>query len=547
MQPFTRSRNDRNLKKYSLKNGGQKMKELPIGIQSFKDLRKNPIDYLYIDKTPYIYEMSTKGKIYFLSRPRRFGKSLLISAIDELFSGNNELFEGLYIYDKWDWNKKYPVIRIDFGSGDYSSNEKLKDSLADFLKNYADKFNVILENSAIPTRFAELIQKVSLSAGGKVVVLVDEYDKPILDNVLKPKIQKENRDTLHDFYQVLKASDDHLKFIFLTGVSKFVGLSIFSALNNIFDMTIGDEFAGICGYTQQELEYNFSEHIDSAANKLSMGRQELLDNIAMHYDGYSWDGKTRVYNPFSILMFFRNQIFDFFWYRTATPTFLMDIIKNKSNINEIIEPQTVGSSFFSISDVKMISVSSLLFQTGYLTIKDSEIIKGIARYNIGIPNNEVKDALLNNLFKTYSDYPSDNIEILRDDMRNQIEERDETGFEKNLKMLFAYIPYTLNLKYEKSYHALFLITMKLLGFDIDGESLTNLGRIDAVMKLGAYNVIAEFKYSAKKSIKIMLAEAMKQIKNKKYYEKYTDRPIIFLAIAFKDNDLKCKFVQFIGK
>ncbi|MDR0725673.1 MAG: AAA family ATPase, partial [Prevotellaceae bacterium] len=220
-------------------------KKLPIGIQSFSVLRSE--GYLYVDKTEFIYNMINNGRIYFLSRPRRFGKSLLISTLDELFRRRKELFKGLFIYDKWDWTCQYPVIRLDFGSIANNTPEALNNSLSDFIKEMAENYNVNVEKIELPDRFAELIKKISLSTGQQVVVLVDEYDKPIIDHLLNKETLRANKEILHNFYQVLKASDDYIEFIFLTGVSKFSGLSIFSALNNPDDITLNEDFAALCG------------------------------------------------------------------------------------------------------------------------------------------------------------------------------------------------------------------------------------------------------------------------------------------------------------
>ncbi|MDR1342855.1 MAG: AAA family ATPase, partial [Prevotellaceae bacterium] len=266
------------------------MKNLPIGIQSFEKLRER--NYLYVDKTKEIHDLIAAGDIYFLSRPRRFGKSLLISTIDAIFSGRKDLFEGLYIYDKWDWSRQYPVIRLDFGRRAFSTPEELKISLTDFIEGEASSHQLSLRERTLAGKFGELIKALHLSAGQKVVVLVDEYDKPITDHLSNPKVMNENKVTLHDFYQVLKASDDHIRFIFLTGVSKFAGVSVFSALNNLDDISLKWRYASVCGYTQAELESNFTEYIDEVALHNSMSREKLLNEIRKNYNGYSWDGNV---------------------------------------------------------------------------------------------------------------------------------------------------------------------------------------------------------------------------------------------------------------
>jgi hypothetical protein len=245
--------------------------------------------------------MINNGTVYFLSRPRRFGKSLLVDTMEELFIGNKELFKGLFIYDKWNWEIKYPVLRLDFGARSYDTTEVLQKSLIYFIDSSAERFDIILKAPTLSDKFGELIQKLNDKTGQKVVVLIDEYDKAITDYLSDPQKAESNRLELHNFYQVLKAADDHIQFIFLTGISKFSGTSVFSALNNPDDITLNEDYASICGYTQQELESYFDEYIDKIAKKLNQSKNELLDDIKHWYNGYTWDGKTSVYNPFSTL------------------------------------------------------------------------------------------------------------------------------------------------------------------------------------------------------------------------------------------------------
>jgi hypothetical protein len=263
------------------------MKELPIGLQTLEDLIRGKA--IYVDKTKEIYNMvKGVGKFYFLSRPRRFGKSLLISTLKELFKGSKEVFEGLYIYDKWDWGKKNPVIHLNFTEIDYTNVEELKRSLMDFINSTAASYKVSLMNSTLSSRFAELIEQLHKSTGQQVVMLIDEYDKPMIDSLNKAKeIHQEIKETLHKFYQVIKGSDEHIKFMFMTGVSQFSGLSIFSALNNLNNITMDSKYAGICGYTQEELESNFKEHIESTAESMGVSKEELLAKIKRWYNGYS--------------------------------------------------------------------------------------------------------------------------------------------------------------------------------------------------------------------------------------------------------------------
>ena len=338
------------------------MKTLPIGIQSFRYLREN--GYLYVDKTDIIHRLVAAGKVYFLSRPRRFGKSLLISTLEELFKGNKPLFEGLAIYDKWDWTKTYPVIRIDWGEIGHSSAEDIKKNVIAALRTIALPNQIQFSTESAPDCLRELITQLHEKTQKQVVVLIDEYDKPILDALDNPQTCKEITKFLNSFYGVLKSTDGHLRFIFLTGVSKFAGVSVFSGLNNPNDITMNSEYSSICGYTQVELENNFVEHIESVSQKMGVTAKELLGGIQRWYNGYSWDGKITVYNPFSTLMFFGAGEFLNFWFRTGTPTFLIDVLKKSNRIATVLEPICVSSSAFDGFDVEHIGEIPLLFQSG---------------------------------------------------------------------------------------------------------------------------------------------------------------------------------------
>jgi hypothetical protein len=513
------------------------MKNLPIGIQSFEDLRKN--DYIYIDKTQDIHRLIATGKIYFLSRPRRFGKSLLISTLEAVFRGRKELFEGLFIFDKWDWTQRNPVIRIDFSGLSHRTTEALTNSLSDLVKTTASRNKIVLESTELPDKFRELIAQLHESTGQKVVVLVDEYDKPITDHLSDPETMKSNQKILHDFYQVLKAADEHIRFVFMTGVSKFSGLSIFSALNSLNDITLNYKYASICGYTQEELECNFTEYLDDVAQYLSMNKEELLNEIRLRYNGYSWDGKTTVYNPFSILLFFDNREFDNYWFRTGTPTFLINMLKSRNQIKPVLSPIIADTIAFNSYDPLNIGEIPLLFQTGYLTIKQKILVNNEPQYTLDLPNWEVRFAFMNYLLSAYSDYPVEQVSPLLYILQQQLRDHDAAGFEQNLRLLFAHIPYELHIKSEAYYHSLFLLLMKMLGFDIHGEVTTNIGRIDAVWHQPELTVVAEIKYGVGKDADSLLNEALSQIRDRRYYEKYLDKKVIRLGIAFTGKEVKC--------
>ena len=502
-------------------------------------------DYLYVDKTKEIYQL-TSSNIVFLSRPRRFGKSLLISTIGELYKGNKSLFEGLYIYDKWDWTQQYPVLRIDWTIVKHGSKEEMEQSMSNFLKQQANFFEISLISEYASDCFAELITLLHRKKEKKVVVLIDEYDKPILDSIGKPEAAGV-REFLQSFYVVLKGTDDHLKFVLLTGVTKVAKVSIFSVLNSTDDITMSDKYASICGYTQEELERDFSEHINDTATHVNMTRDGLLSKIRKMYDGYTWDGKTSVYNPFSTLMFFENKKFSNYWFETGTPTFLINRLKKRSLAKTVLDPVIVDLSAFNSYDPDALGDIPLLFQTGYLTIKDEKMTDGDAQYTLEVPNMEVRESLMKHLLSAFTQYPVELLGTLGKEMLQQILHCDEEGLANNLRKMLAGVPYTLQPEdhatedaSEARYHIIFQVWMTLLGFHIQSEKITSRGRIDAVLQQDGVAIVAELKYHATKKLDTLLDQAIAQIHEKRYYEPFLDRKIILLGLAFNGKDVCCR-------
>jgi hypothetical protein len=517
------------------------MKKLPIGIQSFANIRED--GYLYVDKTADIYRIISSGKIYFLSRPRRFGKSLLISTLQEIFQGNKTLFEGLYIYDKWDWSRKYPVIRIDWTLVSHATPEEIEISMCGHLQSVAKYNGITLTKQFASDCFAELIECLHRQTGERVVVLVDEYDVPVLDVMGKSREElKAIQNKLHTVYKVLKGSDDHLQFVFLTGVSKFSGLSIFSALNNPNDLTLDEKYTTLCGYTQQEMESYFSEYLDNMAQYVEMTKEELLLEIRKWYNGYSWDGETTVYNPFSTLLFFENREFANYWFRTGTPTFLIDLLQKRNRPEIMFESIEADESMFDSYDPANIAEVPLLFQTGYLTVKQKILEYGIPQYTLGVPNNEVKEAMLKHLLNAYTDYPIGTTESLRRRMWQQLRNHDTSGLEQCLREMIAGLPYLEVVKTEAWYHSIMLLWLRLLGFELIGEMPTNIGRIDAVWFFPGHAIVVEVKSQPKKgSISGLLNAAIKQIRKKRYYERFLgERQVSLLGVAFAGDDIGCR-------
>ncbi|MDR1224969.1 MAG: ATP-binding protein [Tannerella sp.] len=511
------------------------MQQLGLDTQSFENLRNN--ECVYVDKTEVIYRMITGGRIYFLSRPRRFGKSLLVSTLEAIFKGKKDLFEGLYIYDKWKW-EEYPIIKIDWAGIIHSTPEKMEDSLVLYLNEIAEDYQIILEAKSAGDCFRKLIKALHKKTGKKAVILIDEYDKPITAHLTDSCLET-IKTNVHDFYQVMKNSDEYLQFVFLTGVSKFSGLSIFSALNNPQDITLDREYVTICGYTQEELESNFSEYIDRAAEYLEMTREDLLEQIRYWYNGYTWDGKTAIYNPFSTMNFFENRRFNNYWFSTGTPTFLIDLIQRRNCADIALNPVVVDGKIFAGYDPANIGEVSLLFQTGYLTIKKIELIDGRAQYMLDIPNSEVSESLLTYLVQAYGKYPDEQIAELRRKIHRQISDCDEPGFARSLEMMIATVPYDIHIPQEHYYDSLILMWMRLTGFNTRAEEHNNLGSSDLVWEQPGLTVVAEIKYHAKKKINTLLNEALKQIHERRYYNKYTGK-VLLLGIAFSGKQPGCR-------
>jgi len=497
------------------------LKMLPIGIQDFKELRER--NCVYVDKTEIIHKLITEGKYYFLSRPRRFGKSLTISTLNELFEGNQELFKGLYIYDKIEW-KKRPVIRIDFTSDTYKKFG-LEEAIENILRLNYEKYGLTTAEKTNRAQLRDLITQLHTKTGEKVALLIDEYDKPIIDYLSDFPKADENREILKDFYGIIKPMDPYLHFVILTGVTKFSKVAIFSDLNNLNDITTNQKYGKIVGLTKEEIDENFKEYLDIAAEKLALSRAELDEKMRFWYNGYSWNFSDFVYNPFSVLKFFDSCQFENFWFATGTPTFLVNFIRDKGlNANEI-ENRKVNSIFFDKFDIEKIDILSLMFQTGYLTIKDRD---EDGFFTLDYPNEEVRTSFSSHLLESYSGRDLSDIGTTTKTLLTALRKNDVETFTDALNSLFASIPHQIFLeKFEAYYHSIVYLALKLLGVYIECEVSTSKGRIDAVIKTKTHIFVIEFKLTK-------AVDAINQIKEKGYHEKYlTDgRNIVLVGIGF---------------
>ncbi len=498
------------------------MQKLPIGIQDFRKLRSG--GYLYVDKTEGIYRLSEEAGYYFLSRPRRFGKSLLVSTMKELFSGSKELFQGLWIENQWDWNTTNPVLHIPFSSIGYKSLG-LERALHEFLDDVSREHDLGVEEEALEKKFSEVLERLS-AKHSRVVLLIDEYDKPIIDYLGREIEQaKAHREVLKKFYSILKDSDPHLRLVFITGVSKFSKVSIFSDLNNLDDLTIQDYRSNtLLGYTQEELEHFFKEHIAQTAATRGISEEELLEQIKNWYNGYSWNGADFVYNPFSMLNFFQKRVFMNHWFKTATPTFLIDLLR-KQEFYEL-DGMRVGDSMFDSFDLENLQLVALLFQTGYLTIKHYDYEHLL--YTLGYPNFEVKKSMLEYLIDVFSKLPHPEVRAYVYEVADALRKKDLKKVEEVFNILLRSLPYQLYEERERLYHIIIHLFFKYMALDVHSEVNTSRGRANALVELDDKVYCFEFKYNKSPE------EALAQIKKKGYLEKYqsTGKELIAVGVNF---------------
>ena len=492
--------------------------------------------YLYIDKTRYIYDLVRRlGGVYFLSRPRRFGKSLLVSTLDEIFKGNKKLFQGLWIYDSdHDW-KQYPVIHIDFSTKPAHTAEDLQSVIQAYLTQIANDYDLAFENGLGDIQFDDLIlalsKKCSASKNepgdGSVVILIDEYDKPLLDAIDDLAEAKRIQTVMKGFYAAIKAMDRYIRFVFITGVSKFTRVSIFSELNHLTELTMRTTFGTALGLTEQELRTNFAEHITEFAQQERMTDEELLAKIRHWYNGFCFaPNAENVYNPFSTMQLFDAMQFDDYWFKSGTPTFLIKMIHQGMFDVEGLADLKLSARAFDSFNIERISLISLLFQTGYLTIKSYD--KRSDRYTLGYPNHEVENAFLTHLVDEFGYLDQGFSESHLWTMIDALESHDLDLFFEILQALFANIDYDLHLDYEKYYQTIFYLTFKLMGLHINAEVKTNKGRIDVVITLDDHIYIFEFKLNGSAT------DALDQINQKTYFQKYglDGKPVTLVGANF---------------
>ncbi len=507
--------------------------KLPIGESSFSALRSQ--NCYYVDKTPHIQQLIDEGKYWFLSRPRRFGKSLLISTLKELFEGNEELFRGLHIHDQWDWDIKYPVVRLSFDTG-YGEPQSLHDDLLDQLEPLEDNADIDASATARtgPGRLRNLIVKLHQDTGQRVAVLVDEYDKPILDQLHNPQQVEANRQYLHGLYGILKGCADQLRFVFVTGISMYSKVSLFSGMNNLEDISLDPEYATLCGYTDTDIDTVFAPEL------AGLDRSEMQ----RWYNGYHWLGQERVYNPFDILLLFKKRQFEPYWYATGTPSYLHGRLA-RGGVNtlqlENLEMYAKELSNFNINDI---SINALLFQCGYLTIVDQQLRGSRMCYTLTYPNHEVRISLNEELLEAVCG--ANRLTELSGRGTQLIERLDTNDFDSfraGLHAFYANIPHQWHdssdlARYEAFFASMLYSCFVSLGVTVTGEDSSSHGRADLVVTRGEQVFILECKMQGESAVETALSAAEEQLRVKKYADKYRGdgRKVHRLAMVFEHGE-----------
>ncbi len=509
--------------------------DLPVGHSSFQTIRE--WNFYYVDKTAHIFELARKPGYYFLSRPRRFGKTLLVSTLKELFEGNEKLFRGLHIHDRWDWTTSNPVVRLSFDTT-YTEPGKLESHLIRQITKHENRAGI--KPSPLPgdgaQRLQDLIVNLYDATQQQVVVLVDEYDKPILDLLENKGMAETNRDYLHGVYGSLKGCADEIRFVFVTGISMYSKVSLFSGLNNLKDISLDPRYATICGYTDSDIDTVFAPEL----------KRLDRDEIRRWYNGYNWLGEEKVYNPFDVLLLFDNRLFKPYWYETGTPRYLYKLMAKGEidtlNLENLQMPERELSSF----DLETVSVNALLFQCGYLTIVKHEVQPAGIRYTLYYPNHEVRQSLNQQLVGAVSGNFA-KVEKRAKNMARFLADNDFEEFKAELSSFFSNIPnewYARNpvQHYEGFYASMVYACFTAIGVDVKGEESTSLGRSDLVVVHAGEVFVMEFKVAKQPKeedkVEAEAADAIAQIRENDYAGKYRHRrgKIHLLGVVFDGED-----------
>ena len=483
------------------------LQNLPIGIQNFEKIRND--GYLYVDKTEIVYRLATSGSYYFLSRPRRFGKSLLLSTLQAYFEGKRELFDGLAISrleTKWE---RYPILHLDLNTRNYKDAEALTGILNEYLEKWEVIYGDAKKDRVLEERFTYVIEQAYAKTGHRVVILVDEYDKPMLQAIGNEALQDEYRNTLQSFYGALKTCDGYIRFAMLTGVTKFGKLSVFSSLNSLKDISMRKDFHAVCGITEQEFRDNFAPYVRRMSDELDLTPGEVLSEMARMYDGYHFvPNCPGLYNPFSVLNALDAQTFGSYWFATGTPTYLVKLLRLHDYNLQSLSDEYVTEDILNSVDVASTNPVPVIYQSGYLTIKGYSA--RFRTYRLGFPNEEVEDGFFRFLLPFYTSVNKIEAPFHIQKFVSEIEAGQPEAFLHRLKSFFADTPYELVKKLENHYQNVLYILCKLLGVYVRAEYHTSAGRIDLVLQTRDYTYVLEFKLDG------TAEEALEQIMDKSY-------------------------------
>ena len=502
-------------------------KTYPIGIQNFESLRND--NYFYVDKTKLIYQLARSGRYYFLSRPRRFGKSLLISTLEAYFEGKKELFKGLAIENlEKDWIK-YPILHLDLNIEKYNSPDSLDKILNDKLEYWESIYGTRPSETSFSLRFAGIVRRAYEQTGQRVAILVDENDKPMLQSIGNEELQRSFRDTLKPFYGVLKSMDGCIKFALLTGVTKFGKISVFSDLNNLNDISMDERYIEICGITEKEIHENLEDELHELARRQKMTYDEVCKELKECYDGYHFvEDSIGLYNPFSLLNTFDKMKFGSYWFETGTPTYLVELLKqNHYSLQRIAHEETDADVLNSIDSASQNPVP-VIYQSGYLTIKGYD--RRFGMYRLGFPNREVEEGFIKFLLPYYANVDKIESPFQISKFVHEVEQGDYDAFFRRLQSFFADTPYELVRDLELHYQNVLFIVFKLIGFYVKAEYHTSEGRIDLILQTDQFVYIMEFKLDG------TAEEAIKQINDKHYAQAFNadKRKLYKIGINFSN-------------
>jgi hypothetical protein len=502
------------------------LKNLPIGVQNFEKLRRD--GYLYVDKTALMYRLAHEGCYYFLSRPRRFGKSMLISTLHAYFAGQKDLFEGLAIEQlEKEWTA-HPVLHLDLNIIKKGDDQALNSLLNDALCEWEERYGTRPSENTFSLRFRGVIQRAFQQTGQPVVILVDEYDKPLLQTIDNEALQEDYRSTLKDFYGVLKTEDKSICFALLTGVTKFNKVSVFSDLNNLRDISMLQDYATICGITDEELDTQFVPYIQRLADTLEQSYEEVREELRRRYDGYHFRlNSVGIYNPFSLLNTFQSNEFNNYWFETGTPSYLVYLLQKHHSLLASMASAQVPAKVLSGTESQSSDPIPMIYQSGYLTIVGYNPTYGL--YQLGIPNQEVADGFYNYLLPNYANVSESQTAFFIANFVEEIKAGQTDAFLKRLSSLFADTPYELVKDLENHYQNVLFIVTKLLGFYVRAEYHTSEGRIDLLLQTADFTYVMEFKLDG------TAEEALRQIEEKHYaqpFEGDAHRKLVKVGVNF---------------